>query len=67
MTFPEFIEKKTPEALCATLGIPSLGTIYSWKSRGWIPRDVWPDLLLAYPEIGMRDLLAMETESKREA
>lgn len=66
MNFPDFIRKKTPEALCAALGTP-LGTIYSWSSRGWIPREVWPDILLAYPEIGMRDLLAMETESKREA
>jgi hypothetical protein len=66
MNFPLFIKEKTPEKLGVVLAVP-LSTIYSWVNRGAIPRDRWPDLMLAFPEVGLRDLLAMEAARKQRA
>lgn len=40
-------------------------TIRGWSSRNVIPRDKWPEVLKAYPEMGLNDLLAMEEASRK--
>lgn len=65
MTFAEFIRQKGPRALSVALDCP-LGTIYGYSSYGSIPRKRWPDLLVAYPELGLSDLLRMEGISQRQ-
>lgn len=40
------------------------GTIYSWVSRGTVPRNVWPTICIAYAELGLNDLVKMEAASK---
>lgn len=60
--FSAFIKAKGFEALANLLG-KELGTIYSYASRNRIPRERWPELLIAYPDLGMNDLLEMEKAS----
>jgi hypothetical protein len=63
MTFRDWINQKTPKTLALVLNQRE-GTIRMWSSRNVIPRDVWPDILTAIPEIGLRDLLEMERASR---
>ena len=65
MTFNEWIKTKKIDEMAAALGI-SQNTIYSWVYRGSVPRNVWPAIVLAYAELGIRDLVAMEDASKVE-
>lgn len=66
MTFAEFIRAKGLKSISSTLNTPE-NTIYTWVSRRSIPRAVWPELLLAYPELGLNDLLGMEAAGKEDA
>lgn len=59
MTFAEWIDKKTPETLHIVLG-QRIGTIRMWKHRNIIPRDVWPEIMKGFAEVGLNDLLDME-------
>lgn len=62
--FAEFIRAKGVDAISSILAVP-VSTIYSWSHRNSIPRDRWPDLMVAFPEIGLRDLLQMEAANER--
>ncbi len=61
--FKSWIESKGGRKLAEKLGL-SENTIYSWSHRNVIPRSVWPDVILAFSEVGLNDLLAMENASK---
>ena len=61
--FRDLIESKGARTVQDAAGV-ARGTVDSWKSRRRIPRDVWPDLLLAFPELGLNDLIRMEGASK---
>lgn len=63
MTFNEWIDSKGVSKVAETLGLP-LNTIYSWYHRKSIPRRAWPDIILAFAELGLSDLIAMEAASK---
>lgn len=63
MTFNEWVKSKGVEKVAEKLEVRH-GTVYSWVSRGVIPRSVWPDILVAFGEVGLSDLLAMEAASK---
>jgi len=63
VTFSEWIDLKTPQTLHIVLG-KGIGAIRMWKHRGIIAREFWPDIMSAFPEIGLRDLLEMEAASK---
>lgn len=63
MTFSQFIKAKGFETLAVVLSCP-LGTIYSYSSKNLVPRHQWPDLLLAFPELGLTDLMRMEIAGK---
>lgn len=62
MTFNQWIKSKGVEKIAATLKVP-VPTIYSWSRRRLIPRNAWPDIVTAFAEVGINDLIAMETES----
>lgn len=64
-TFPDFIRAKGLDTICSVCEAQP-GTIRSYLSRGWIPRDKWPELLKAFPELGLNDLLAMELAAAEE-
>ena len=61
--FKKWIEKKGGRKLANRLGLPE-NTVYSWSHRNVIPRSVWPDIILAFSEVGLNDLLAMEQQSE---
>lgn len=63
MTFNEWVKSKGVEKVAEKLKVRP-GTVYSWVSRGVIPRSVWPDILVAFGEVGLSDLLRMEAASK---
>jgi len=62
-TFKEWLECKGAGKVAETLKLEP-NTVYSWAHRNVIPRKVWPDIILAYSEIGLNDLLNMEAASK---
>jgi hypothetical protein len=61
--FRTWIEIKGADNLAKTFNV-SINTVYSWSHRNFIPRTVWPDLMLAHGEVGLSDLLAMEKASR---
>jgi hypothetical protein len=63
VTFNQWIDSKGVAKVAENLSLP-VGTIYSWYHRRTIPRRAWPDVLLAYAELGLNDLIAMERASK---
>jgi len=63
MTFHDWIRAKGQKTLAIVL-CQKPATIRGWSSRNVIPRDSWPDIMIAYPEIGLNDLLKMEEASK---
>ncbi len=40
------------------------GTVDTWGSREIIPRKAWPDLMIAFPQLGMSDLIGSELAYK---
>lgn len=60
--FKSWIDAKGGRKLAQKLGLPE-NTVYSWSHRNLIPRNVWPDIILAYSEVGLNDLLDMERVS----
>lgn len=66
MTFVDFIKAKGVRRLAQSLETRE-SAIYVWANRGRIPRMVWPELLKAYPELGLNDLLAMEEAANASA
>lgn len=64
MTFNQWIKIRGVDKTASALGLPA-ATIYSWMRRGTIPRSAWPDIVLKFAELGINDLVRMETESKQ--
>lgn len=60
--FRSWIAKREAGKLASRLNL-SPNTVYSWSHRNVIPRTVWPDIILAYSETGLNDLLALEAAS----
>ena len=63
-TFREWIKEKGAGRLASLLGLTN-DAVYSWSHRNIIPRSVWPELILAFSEMGLNDFLAMEAASKQ--
>ncbi len=60
----DWIKQKGPQTLGVVLG-EKYATIRGWSSRNVIPRDKWPEILQAYPEMGLKDLLSMESAARQ--
>lgn len=48
-----------PKAVADATG-KTPGAVSLWKNRNRIPRDAWPDLMKAFPDVSLDDLLALE-------
>jgi hypothetical protein len=57
--FTTFIDRVGTRHLSLVLNV-SPTTIYAWKFNNLIPRRHWPEVMLAWPTTGLRDLLEME-------
>lgn len=63
MDFRDWIDLKTPQTLSVVLG-HEVGAIRVWRHRRIIPRNVWPEIMVKFPETGLSDLLKMEAAKK---
>ena len=63
MTFAEFIAKRGAQTISSRLG-RDVSQIYVWKTRNKIPRERWPELLVAFEDLTVDDLFAMAHASK---
>ena len=45
----------------------SAGAVRLWKHRNLIPRDAWPEIIQAFPEVTMERLLGSEVEAPADA
>jgi hypothetical protein len=43
-----------------------VGAVNLWRHRNKIPRTAWPEVMLAFPDLSMPDLLEMEKLSGRD-
>lgn len=66
MTFADFIAKTGAQTISGRLGLPA-AQIYVWKNRNHIPRERWPELLVAFPEMKVDDLFAMDHARRQSA
>jgi len=63
MTFSDWIDRKTPQTLHNVLGV-EIGAIRVWRHRRMIPRNIWPEIMREFPEVGIRDLTDMEAAAR---
>lgn len=63
MTFAEFIAETGAQTISGRLGLDA-SQIYVWKTRNRIPRERWPELLIAFPDLKVDDLFAMDHSRK---
>lgn len=52
-------ERGGPKAVADATGRKP-GAVSLWKNRNRIPRDAWPEILKAYPDVSLDALLAIE-------
>ena len=62
INFVEFIDEKGAKELSLVCNTTE-AAIYSWKSRGWVPRDKWPEIQLEY---GLTPATLLRMEAGRE-
>lgn len=55
-------DKGGPTAVAALVG-KTPGAVRVWKHRNTFPRDAWPELMQAFPEITLGRLMEMESRS----
>ena len=59
-TASDFVDRfGGPKAVADATG-KTPGAVSLWKNRNRIPRDAWPDLMKAFPDVSLDDLLALE-------
>lgn len=63
-SFSDFIDAKGQDTICSALAWPP-STIRGFRAFRMIPRKRWPELLHAFPELGMSDLMRMETQARK--
>lgn len=62
--FREWIKGQTVEKVAEKLNVEA-NTVYSWSHRNRIPYKLWPEVVLAFSEIGLNDLLDMEDAARK--
>lgn len=63
MNFSDFIKARGAERIAEIADVP-INTVRQWVTRRRIPRDRWPELLTAFPEVGLPAFQAMESAAK---
>lgn len=43
------------------------GAVRAWKHRNRFPREAWPEIIGAYPDITLATLIEMEARAARQA
>ncbi len=64
MTFANFIKSRGVERIAEITGAEIMA-VYQCVSRKRIPRDRWPELLTAFPEVGLPAFQAMEAAARK--
>jgi hypothetical protein len=65
MDFSDFIHARGAERIAKITAVP-LNTVHQWATRKCVPRGRWPELLTAFPEVGLPAFQAMEVASRRQ-
>lgn len=66
MDFASYIKRFGTKRLALALNVPP-PTVYMWVSRNRVPRERWPDMLVACPDLSVDDLFAMDHLRKERA
>lgn len=66
MTASQFVDARGgPKAVADATGRQP-GAVSLWKNREKVPREAWPELLMAYSDLTLADLLAVEKASDKQ-
>lgn len=60
--FRDWIKAQGAEKIAKKLNVEA-NTVYSWSHRNRIPYRLWSDVVIAFSEIGLSDLRAMNNAS----
>lgn len=64
MTASEFVDARGgPKAVAEATG-RNPGAVSLWKNRNKIPRDAWPEVIKAFADVTLDDLLGIEKASE---
>lgn len=63
--FREWIKQQGADKVAQKLNVEP-NTVYSWSHRNRIPYRLWADVVLAFSEVGLNDLKAMNEASGEE-
>lgn len=61
--FRGWIKQHGAEKVAQKLHVDA-NTVYSWSHRNRIPYRLWADVVLAFSEVGLNDLKAMDEASR---
>lgn len=61
--FRGWIKQHGAEKVAQNLSVDA-NTVYSWSHRNRIPYRLWADVVLAFSEVGLNDLKAMDEASR---
>ncbi len=56
----QIIDEKGGPAVVAALVGKRPGAVRAWKFRNSFPRDAWPEIMQAYPDLTLEQLIAIE-------
>lgn len=56
----DFIEQKGGNSAVAAATGYGKGAVGLWRHRNKLPRTAWPEILKAYPDVSLDDLLKLE-------
>lgn len=62
-TVSELIDAKGGPTVFAAQVNRSPGAVRVWKHRNYFPRDVWPEIIRAFPDIDLDKLIRLEGRS----
>lgn len=65
MTAKEFIDSKGGPAVVARVTGYKPGAVALWRHRNKLPRSAWPEIIGAFPDVSIGDLMAVEACSPR--
>ncbi len=61
ITARDLIEQKGGNSAVAAATGYQPGAVALWRHRNRLPRTAWPELMTAFPDITLADLLAIES------
>jgi hypothetical protein len=63
----EFIDRRGGPAVVARATGHKPGAVALWRHRNRLPRSAWPEILDAFPDVGLEDLKRIEAATARQA